>query len=231
MAHLLPVSANTQVNGVPVVLRVKSDYPFRMQAEIAVEVQGEAAFGLKVRIPAWAKDVRLNGRAVRVSQGHITLRRTWHGCETLRLTFRAAPHFAARPTGLKAVEYGPLVFALPVRAEYRMREYVRNGVERKFPYCDYELIPQSPWNYGFASSALAVEECPVDETPFSSVHPPLRIRAELAPVEWDWEDDFDTVPAVRPAKNVPAGPAEALHLIPYGCAKLRMTELPRLRMK
>ena len=28
-----------------------------------------------------------------------------------------------------------------------------------------------------------------------------------------------------------AGPAEECQLVPYGCAKLRMTELPRLRMK
>ena len=78
---------------------------------------------------------------------------------------------------------------------------------------------------------LTVEEHPVDEVPFSSVHPPLSIRVQLAPVEWGWEDGFDTVPAVRPAKNVPAGPAEECQLVPYGCAKLRMTELPRLRMK
>ena len=231
VAHLLPVSAQTQVNGTPVCIRVEGDYPFRMQAEITVDVQGEAAFVLAVRVPAWAKNVRLNGKAIRVCDGRITLERTWRGCETLHLTFSTAPHFVSRPTGLKTVEYGPLVFALPVQTEYRMREYTRNDVERKFPYCDYELIPQSPWNYGFAASALTVEEHPMDAVPFSSVHPPVSIRVQLAPVEWDWEDGFDTVPAVRPAKNIPAGPAEEARLIPYGCAKLRMTELPRLRMK
>ena len=45
------------------------------------------------------------------------------------------------------------------------------------------------------------------------------------------EDGFDTVPSVKPAKNVPVGPADEHRLIPYGCAKLRMTEMPRLRMK
>ena len=129
------------------------------------------------------------------------------------------------------MEYGPLVFALPIETEYRMREFTRNNVERKFPYCDYELIPKSAWNYGFAGKSLTVGECSVDAVPFSSVNPPLVIKAELAPVAWDWEDGFDTVPAVKPAKHIPAGPVAEHRLIPYGCAKLRMTELPRLRMK
>ena len=231
VAHLLPVSVETQVNGIPVTFRVDGDYPFRMQADIVVDVQGEAIFELTVRVPSWAQNVRLNGKTVRGCHGCITLERIWCGCERLKLTFNAALHFVSRPTGLKTVEYGPLVFALPIEAEYKMQEYEKNGVERKFPYCDYELIPHSPWNYGFAASTLKMVEHPVDDVPFSSIHPPLSIRVKLAPVTWDWEDGFDTVPAVRPEKRIPAGPAEALELIPYGCAKLRMTELPRLRMK
>ena len=31
-----------------------------------------------------------------------------------------------------------------------MLEYTRAGVERRFPYCDYEIYPESEWNYGFA---------------------------------------------------------------------------------
>ncbi len=231
VAHLLPVSAETQVDGVPVAIRVDSDYPFRLRAEITVDVQAEASFEVAVCVPSWAKNVRLNGKSIRIRQGHIILKRTWHGCETLSLTFSAVPRFVNRPTGLKTVEYGPLVFALPIQTECRMREFIRSDVERKFPYCDYELIPQSAWNYGFAASELTVEEHTVDDVPFSGIHPPVSIRVQLAPVEWGWEDGFDTVPAVKPAKNVPAGPAEEHRLIPYGCAKLRMTELPRLRMK
>ena len=230
VAHLLPVRVETQVNGAPVTLRVAGDYPFRMQAAVTVEAPEAVPFELKLRIPAWAKDVCLNGRPIRVRKGHFCIDRTWQGTETMRLTFSAVPRLVSRPTGLKTVEYGPLVFALPVLTQYRRREYTRNGVERKFPYCDYELLPCSAWNYGFASPELRVEEAPVDETPFSSQRPPLKIYACLAPVDWDWEDGFDTVPAVRPAKVVPTGPAQELALVPYGCAKLRMTELPRLRM-
>ncbi len=231
IAHLLPVKVETEVNGQPVSIRVVSDYPFRMHASITVETQAPVMFELKLRLPEWAKAVRLNGSMLHVRKGHFLLQRVWQGKEVLRLDIDAAPHFESRPMGLKAVAYGPLVFALPIKTEYRMREYTRNQVERKFPYCDYELIPQSPWNYGFVETELTVQTHPVDETPFSSVKPPLGIRAKMAMVDWDWADGFDTVPAVKPKRNVAIGQTEGIELIPYGCAKLRMTEMPIIRKK
>lgn len=230
IAHLLPVSVQTCIKGKPVFIRVEGNYPFRMAADITVEATDAVAFEIKLRIPAWATNVCLNGHPIRVRNGHFRLNRTWQGVETLRLTFRAEPHFTCRPTGLKTVEYGALVFALPIETEYHMREYTRNNVERKFPYCDYELIPKSAWNYGFAGKSLTVEERPVDAVPFSSVKPPLTVKVELAPVKWDWADGFDTVPAVTPVNNTALGVAQKMALVPYGCAKLRMTELPRLKM-
>ena len=229
VAHLLPVRAQTQVDGRDVAIRVETEYPFRMCAKITVDCFEGATFTLKLRIPAWAKDVLLNGQKARVQQGSIILRKAWQGSEAILLEMSAAPHFVRRPTGLKTVELGPLVFSLPIETEYRMREYTRHGVERKFPYCDYELIPTSAWNYGFADASLIVEEHPVDAVPFSSNRPAVTVRAHLAPVEWPWEDGFDTVPAVKPASNVPCGDVRDMTLIPYGCAKLRMTEMLQLK--
>ena len=229
VAHLLPVRAQTQVDGRDVAIRVETEYPFRMCAKITVDCFEGATFTLKLRIPAWAKDVRLNGQKARVQQGSITLRKAWQGSEAILLEMSATPHFVRRPTGLKTVEFGTLVFSLPIETECRMREYTRHGVERKFPYCDYELIPTSAWNYGFADASLIVEEHPVDAVPFSSKHPAVTVRAHLAPVEWPWEDGFDTVPAVKPASNVPCGDVRDMTLIPYGCAKLRMTEMLQLK--
>ena len=68
-----------------------------------------------------------------------------------------------------------------------------------------------------------------NRVPFSSKHPAVTVRAHLAPVEWPWEDGFDTVPAVKPASNVPCGEVRDMTLIPYGCAKLRMTEMLQLK--
>lgn len=228
LAHLLPVCLNTQVDGKPVHVQVDSNYPFRLSADITVDVPQAVSFELKIRIPAWAEDVTLNGQPVACHRHHIVLRKTWTGCEKLYIALEAAPRRVSRPTGLQTVEYGALVFSLPIETEYRRKEYIRKEVERKFPYCDYELIPKSEWRYGFADGPLCVNEQEIGPVPFSAAQPPITISANLAPVQWDWADGYDTVPAVAPASNQATGPACTMQLIPYACAKLRMTEMPRL---
>ena len=229
-AHLLPVSLKTQLDGHDVCIQVESDYPFRMGASISIDADEGASFELKIRIPAWAKDVCLGGESVRVGRdGCITLRRTWLGHTVLMLSMQAEAKLVKRPEKLFCAEYGPLVFSLPVHADYRKIEYTRDGVERKFPYCDYELHPQSEWRYGFAGKALIAEELPIDNVPFSSTNPPLTLKANMARVNWSWADGYDSVPAVRPVSDKAAEPAQEMMLIPYGCAKLRMTEMPITR--
>lgn len=229
VAHWLPLSADVLVNGQKVHLSIRSDYPFRMGAQITVSVPEKTAFELKLRIPSWAKKLRVNGHAVSCKAQHLTLQKEWQGTETLVLAMETAPRLVDRPHRLKAVEYGTLVFALPIAAEYRMLEFTRDDVERKYPYCDYELIPQSAWNYGFADKTLTVEEKEISAIPFSATAPALCIHVSLAPVQWEWADGYDTVPAVRPASAKGIGPVAPMVLIPYGCAKLRMTEMPMVR--
>ena len=97
------------------------------------------------------------------------------------------------------------------------------------PYCDYELIPCSEWRYGFDQGDLVVEERPLSDCPFSSVSPAVVIHANMATVPWDYADGFDTVAAAKPRSNKAQSAPEARELYPYGCAKLRMTEMPIVR--
>ena len=226
-AHLLACSAETQIKGKPVRVKIDSDYPFAFSANITVDAE-DVAFELKIRIPAWAGQVTLNAQPIRPENGYITILKHWNGSETLRLTLTDIPRLVPRPQGMKAAEYGPLVFALPIQAKARCREYTRDGVERKAPYCDWELEPLSEWRYGFASPLLTVEETAEASPSFSSQNPPIALRATLAPVAWDWADGYDTVPAAAPADRKAIGEARSMRLIPYGCAKLRMTEMPLL---
>ena len=228
-AHLLPVSVDTFIQGKPVQIAVESEYPFRMKASITVKAPQPVTFELKVRIPSFAKHVCLNGKTIRPDNGYVTVLKEWQGVKTLELAMEAEAHLVTRPSGLKVAEYGPLVFALPIDVEYCKREYEKNGVERKYPYCDYELKPKSAWNYGFASNALTIEEMPITATPFASANPPVILRVQMAPVKWEWADGYDTVPEVKPVSNKAIGAVEEKVLVPYGCAKLRMTEMPQIR--
>ena len=99
---------------------------------------------------------------------------------------------------------------------------------RKFPYCDYEFIPTSDWNYAYSSDKVDVENREMGEYPFSSTNPPIVIHAKVQKIDWGFEDGYNTVCAKVPASRDPIGEVEEIQLYPYGCAKLRMTEIPLL---
>jgi len=199
-----------------------TDYPFKNS--FTYKVAAKRDMTLAVRIPSFAENIaydcgELDGGMLRVSVKAGEER-------TVSISYEAKPHFTARPNGLKCVEAGSLVFSLPIEAEWKMLEYTRDGVERKFPYCDYELSPKSDWNYAFASDALEIVRGEVTDVPFSSKNPPVVIKTKLAKIDWGYEDGYLNVCAKIPQSRTALGEAEEKVLYPYGCPKLRMTELP-----
>ncbi|MBR6647211.1 MAG: hypothetical protein IKL09_06830, partial [Clostridia bacterium] len=65
-----------------------------------------------------------------------------------------------------------------------------------------------------------------DRIPFSSESPAVVIKAEVRKIDWGFEDGYDTVCAKLPLSTEAISEKEEILLYPYGCAKLRMTELP-----
>ena len=112
-----------------------------------------------------------------------------------------------------------------------MIEYERNGVERKFPYCDYELTPKSEWRYGFASKSFELCFSAGNEYPFSAACPRVALKASMARVDWDYADGYDNVSAERPNSNYAIAPSEEKRLIPYGATMLRVTEMVLVKNK
>ncbi|MBQ2921906.1 MAG: glycoside hydrolase family 127 protein [Tyzzerella sp.] len=225
---MLPASLDTTINDVHVTVKNETDYPFRHSCKYTVTADAPVRFELKIRIPSWAKTVKVNGETVEVSE-YYYIEKEWKASETVLVEVEDVPHLATRPYDLQTVEYGPLVFALPITTEYTMYEYEKKGIERKFPYCDYELSPKSEWRYGFASEQFEVCHYEGDEIPFSSKAPRIGIKANLSRVDWEFADGYDTVADKVPVSHVAVGEKEVKELVPYGCAKLRMTEMPRVR--
>ena len=225
---LLPAKLETTMNGAAVTVTAESEYPFRHTCRYAVETSAPTKFALKIRIPSWAKDVRVNGESIG-KKAYVLLNREWNGTEVIEIALDAKPVMKNRPFGLKTVEYGALVYALNLNPTYKMFEYERARVERKFPYCDYELSPQREWNRGFASDVFEVIEKPGDAIPFSSKAPRIMLKTKLAPVKWELADGYDSVADKTPVSNRAIGETEDVELIPYGCAKLRMTEMPKVK--
>ena len=224
---LTPGLLETEIGGKQVKITVDSLYPFRHEAKVTVEADG--AFDVTVRIPAWAESAQVNGQPV--EGGVVTLGGKWSGRSEFAVMLAAKPAFVERPYKLKAVQWGPLVFSLPIEAEWVKKEYERDGVERKFPYCDYELHPKSEWRWGFAGDELTVCEGEMGDVPFSAAQPPVTVRAGMARVAWDYADGFETIAAEKHRCNRRRSETVEFSLVPYGAAKLRMTEMPPVREK
>ena len=141
-------------------------------------------------------------------------------------TFPAKVELVDRPNGAKCVNYGALLFSLPIAGDKKIVEYEKNGVVRKFPYCDYEIKPVGEWRYAFATDKFTVEERDYD-LPFDRKNPPLVIKGEFAPVEWGYEKGYDLI-ADKTAGSVRRGDNETLFMQPYGSTELRITEMKLL---
>ncbi|MBE6611622.1 MAG: hypothetical protein E7632_03925 [Ruminococcaceae bacterium] len=215
------IPSSLKTDDISVTLR--TNYPFENQLSYTASAKKEMQ--LKVRIPSFAKNLTVNGQPTAAAE-ELTF--AIPAGETVRIdiAFETVPELVARPHDLKSVKCGSLVFALPVAYEKKMHEYEKNGVERKFPYCDFEYIPKSAWNYALSSPFFTVEHRGVSEIPFHSEKPPVVIRAQVRRIAWGLEDGFESVCAKVPESRTPIGDAEEIALYPYGCAKLRMTELP-----
>ena len=220
---MLPSELDTTINGVNVRVKCETEYPFRNCGVYTIETENAVDFEFKIRVPHWATAVKINGE-VFANNGFVTFNTKWNKIEKVSVEFITAPKMVKRPNNMYAVEYGPLVFSLPIEYRTKMYEYEKDGVKREFPYCDYELYPESEWRFGFADKEFEVIEKKGDEIPFSSKNPRIAIKAKFAPINWDFADGYETVSNETPISSKAIGTAEEKEMIPYGCAKLRITE-------
>ncbi len=218
-AMLLP----SELNADGIHIRLDTDYPFRNQARYTIEA--DKAFTFRIRIPSFARKLTVNGEARDTEDLVFSIR---PGKTEITLSFDVPAEYVTRPHDLAAVKAGSLLFSLPISYEPKMLEYERDGVARKFPYCDYELHPTSSWNYGYCGSCLEVERNQVGAAPFSSETPPVTVKTRGQKINWGYADGYDTVCAKVPESREPISEPEEIILHPYGCSKLRMTELPIL---
>ena len=148
------------------------------------------------------------------------------GKTEIEIEFETTPFFKKRPNDLYALQMGSLLFSVPIKYEKQMREYTKKGVERKFPYCDYQFIPQTPWNYGFADNDFSVKFNGIGDIPFSQENPPITIKANMQQINWGLKFPYRSVARKTPKSRKPISEIQKIELCPYGCARLRMTEMP-----
>ncbi len=217
---VLPIPS--ELNDGEVKITLETNYPF--ENKFTYKISSSRDFKFKIRIPSFAKNIKVNGARIGCDCIEFDLKA---GCnETINLSYEAKPMLVDRENGLKTAVCGSLVFSLPIGFEKKMSEYERDGVERKFPYCDYELIPTTEWSFGFSSEKLETVQKEITDIPFSSENPPIMLKAKVKRIAWGYEDGYDSVASKLPCSRKAESDELSVMLYPYGAAKLRMTEIP-----
>ena len=202
-------------------ISLETDYPF--ENKMLYFMKSEKDFDFIIRIPSFAKNVILNGKQAETKDLEIHIKK---GETEINLEFETPVFLKERPNGLYTVQKGSLLFSVPISYEKKMHEYTRNGVQRKFPYCDYELIPKSDWNYAFSGEEFLSDFNGTGDIPFSESNPPVTVKATMKKINWGHRKMFRTVCAKIPKSTEPISDEIQIEFHPYGCSKLRMTEMP-----
>jgi hypothetical protein len=231
-----PSEARFRSRGVPVTLRLDTDYPFRETLSLTVTPERPASFPILLRVPAWAQGatVQVAGEppASMTSGAFYRLERTWREPKSVVLRFPMRSQVSTRYHGALAVERGPLVYSLLLEEEWTRVNSDRP--HRELPHGDFEVRPTTPWNYGLLldpeslEGDLAFAELPVGESPFSPKGSGMgaSVRGRRLP---DWKLEHGWAGEIAPGLKTSREPLEQLTLIPYGCTNIRVTEFPRLR--
>lgn len=225
-ATLAPARVCTTINGASVEVSLDTLYPFHDKGTYTVKTSAPVEFALEIRIPASVKTAIADGKPA-TPGSIVSIQRVWEGTTTVELKLEFDIVFEERPRDMAVLRRGPLYYSVAIEEEWKMHEYERHGIVRKFPYCDYEIYPKSPWNYAFGEGELTVTEHEIADFPFSSAHPPVEITAPLYQIDWGYEEGYNDVCAKVPHSREPISETMPVKMKPYGCTNLRMTELPK----
>jgi uncharacterized protein len=219
-------------DGAPVTIVEETEYPFRDEIRLTVNPERAAEFSLQLRIPGWANkaSITVNGKQVTgVKAGTFhSLKRQWRKGDLVVLKLPMEARASRWHNNSVVIERGPLLYSLKIGEDWRKAQgKIKNPAIP--PAADWEIHPTTAWNYGLdlnpQKPSVQVIEKAVGDMPFSVSGAPIEIKVKGRKLpEWRMVNGSTGPLPVSPVKSVE--PEETLTLIPYGSAKLRITEFP-----
>ena len=242
-------------NGVEVNLMEDTEYPFHGSIQFTLQLSRSTSCPLYFRIPGWAEGAALSvqGELIATEPGTFAkIDRKWESGDTIRLIFPMKLRTEKRFNHSVSILRGPLYFSLRIGKKYKKIKLK----ERRFTSIDYlgsadwEINNTTPWNYGLLidrgdmENSATVQLNKISKFPFSDIGEFVYVSNELgyqkwqeeAPVvlevkgksvkEWTLKNNSSDDPPVSPVKSHEK--LETLKLVPYACARLRVTEFPTI---
>jgi len=246
-----PSSVRAEVaDGRKITVTEITDYPFSGKIEFRINTDAPVRFPLYLRIPGWADTAAISykNKIVKgMACSTVKLSARWNNGDIITMQLPMKIRTERRFNNSAAILRGPLYFALRIDKDYKS---VRINYDN-FSYkgsVDWEIYPLSPWNYGLMidpvnnERGIEVTENPVSEYPFADRGDMIWSAGSGKYVPWDkaaavvltargmkipgWgmRNNSADIPPLSPVK--PEGVTEVIQLVPYGSARLRITEFP-----
>jgi uncharacterized protein len=236
--------------GKEVTITEETNYPFDGKVSLKLSTSESVKFPLVLRVPGWADSVVFNYKGkIKTGKAGSTVRleEKWKNGDVVAFIIPMKIRFENRYNNSLSLLRGPLYFSLRIDKEYKSvkMNYDNYGYKGSV---DWEIYPLSPWNYGLAIDktnpmrGFEVIENQPGKYPFAdkgdmiwsadsgkyfpcTVDAAVIIKARGIRIpEWTMKDNSAALPPVSPVR--PEGYPEAIQLVPYGSAKLRITEFP-----
>jgi hypothetical protein len=222
-----------------------TEYPFDGNVAFEIRASAPTLTTLHLRIPKWAAGTTIivDGQSRPAERGTLVdLRRTWSDGDRVQLQLPMTIKIQDRFNHAVAVTRGPLVFALRIGMQYKsLARHYRGSA-------DWEIRPTTPWNYGLVldrahpETSLHATRNPIGRLPFGQTgdmvydaqtdtflpwteDPPVVIkgRGRLIP---EWTMNGTNAADPPPSPVVSSSSEQDIELVPYGAARLRVTEIP-----
>jgi hypothetical protein len=214
-------------DGVRTRIFVETDYPFNETVALRMEPEEPVEFPLALRIPGWAE-----GATIRTGdeehpgtpETFFNVERVWSPGDRVEIRFPMKVRSEKRYNDAVTLLRGPVVYSL------RIGEYFHR-IAGEAPHADWEVYPTTDWNYGLVldpkrpDSSIQVSVNEISKVPFSNEAAPvtLQVKGKRIP-HWFLKDNSADEPPSSPVRV--EGESVPIELIPYGCARLRITEFP-----
>jgi hypothetical protein len=230
-AAYAPCEVRTSLGGTAIHVVEETDYPFRGTVRFTVNPAAPVRFPLHLRIPAWAAGtaIQVNGKTMPAptANSFAQIERVWTRGDKVEMVFLMQPRISRWFNDSIAVERGPLVFSYGIGENWvKLRD---RGMT-----ADWQVFPASQWNYtlkidsGTPAKSVSVAESDVSEGAFTRSHAPVTLGVKARKLD-NWRAE-DGVANPLPQSPVVANETEeAITLIPYAAAKLRITAFPQCK--
>jgi hypothetical protein len=231
----------------------ETDYPFEGKVVFKIKTDKKVEFPLYLRIPGWAEACSIEFKGEKMSAGAgetVALHEKWEDGDTILLQIPFELRSERRYNNSVSLLRGPLYYSLRIEKDYSETEMSY----RKYDFMgvtDWQIKPLTDWNYGLLLDVddpgkdIRTESHPLAAFPWADKGDVLWSAEENSHIIWDrdapvvlkvkgiklpgWgmKDNSAADPPYSPVST--EGEVVELELVPYGSAKLRITEFPLVR--